>query len=315
MYHPQTISVNNTPIEIVWSNRMLKIPAKVVAKKGRVVFVMSKSIISSIEDINQVISDLFEMKKVYITDCGKLHIRGKRIGSGGFSTIYECLDDPSVIIKTCKNQQGLKEEIYAYTMLEKAQQKFIPEFRGCIGEECIIIGRYANDLLSIMNKIDRERICSIIIDVIKCLRFIHSMGFVHCDIKPGNILLDNSGHAVLGDLGLARQYCKGRKIQDKKNKRYGTLTYMSCDVHSKVLPSRRSDMESLGWMIIELLGGNLPWKGIRDIDKVESMKKEVTLTDFDELSASYLSLVRSTGYNDEPNYNDMINIFIKDKPS
>jgi serine/threonine protein kinase len=308
MYHPQTISVNNTSIEIEWSARMLKVPAKVVAKKGRVVFVLSKSMITSIDEISQVVSDLFETKKVYITDCGKLHIRGKKIGSGGFSTIYECLDDTSLVIKVCKNHQGLKEEIFAYRMMEKAHQKFIPEFKGCVGDECILISRYETDLFSLINKIPQEKICSIIVDVIQCLRFIHSIGFVHCDIKPGNILLGMDGHAVLGDLGLARQYVKGRRYPDKKNKRYGTLTYMSGDIHAKALPTRRSDMESLGWMIVELFGGQLPWKGLRDIETVGLMKKEFQ-TDIDERVISYLSLVQSLGYNDEPKYHEMIKLF------
>ena len=316
MYHPQTISVNNTSIEIEWSSRMSKIPAKVVSKKGRVIFVLSKSIVTSLEEINRVISDLFESKKVYITDCGQLHIRGKRLGSGGFSTIFECVDDQSVVIKTCKNHQSLKEEIYAYSMMEMAQNSAIPEFKGCVGDECIILERYETDLFSMMNKLDQDNLCSIVIDVIHCLRFIHSLGFVHCDVKPGNILL-SGGRAVLGDLGLAKKYQHGRRIPDKKNKRFGTLAYMSLDVHARILPTRRSDMESLGWVIVELFGGKLPWRGIRDIDTVETMKKEFQkeLQPFDKKVEAYLSIVRSIGYNDEPKYTEMIEIFAKDKPS
>lgn len=314
MYYPQTISVNNTKIELEWSNR-LKIPAKVVSKDGHVVFVVSKTNITSMYELNHFILALFETKKVYITDCGKINIRGKRLGLGGFSTIYECVNDPSVIFKVSKSNRGLKEEIYAYTMLEKAQKKFIPEYKGCIGDECIIIGRYDTDLLSVMTTLKQDAICSIVVNIIRCLQCIHSLGFVHCDIKPGNILLDKEGNAVLGDLGLARQYTTSRRLVDKNNKRYGTLTYLSGDVHARVLPTRRSDMESLGWTIVELFGGKLPWRGLKYINTIETLKREVDVTIFDDRVASYLLLVRATGYNDEPKYNEMLKIFAKDKPS
>lgn len=37
----------------------------------------------------------------------------------------------------------------------------------------------------------------------------HENGVMHCDIKPGNILLDNENNAKLCDFGLARKFCHG----------------------------------------------------------------------------------------------------------
>ena len=56
--------------------------------------------------------------------------------------------------------------------------------------------------------------------IMLALRDIHSLGIVHCDIKPSNILITKEG-AKLFDFGLARQV----GVEDFKIKRFGTKCY------------------------------------------------------------------------------------------
>lgn len=43
-------------------------------------------------------------------------------------------------------------------------------------------------------------------DILQALHHIHTVGILHCDIKPGNILLSSKGHFQLTDFGLAQAY-------------------------------------------------------------------------------------------------------------
>jgi serine/threonine protein kinase len=65
--------------------------------------------------------------------------------------------------------------------------------------------------------------------IIATLRAIHSRGYVHRDIKPLNIFLDESYNAVIGDWGLARPLdsCSASGIQVNPTAGIGTLAFMA----------------------------------------------------------------------------------------
>ena len=317
---PSKILIDSTHVDLEWSKRMTKTPAKVVKRQDRMIVQISEVLVTTLDELKIVVTELFKSKKVYIVDNGKMFVRGKKLGSGGFSTIYTCADDPTSVIKVCGN---LNQEIAAYKLMEchSGAYRYVPEFKGCMGDECLVIGRYKSDLTRV-NKlaVDLRRI---IADVIRCLRFIHSVGLVHCDIKPGNIFLDKKDNVVIGDFGLAKEYSMSyMRVPSSKNKRYGTMIYMSRDVHSRVQPTRRSDMETLGWVIIELFGGNLPWKNIRNVDVVGAMKNGIT-NDLDDFLHEcfdsepipeikpYLLHALTMKYNAEPDYDRMISLFYR----
>ena len=50
----------------------------------------------------------------------------------------------------------------------------------------------------------RAKRMRILTDVLSALDALHARGIVHRDVKPGNILLDDDGNAVLSDFGIAQ---------------------------------------------------------------------------------------------------------------
>ena len=64
------------------------------------------------------------------------------------------------------------------------------------------------DLLTLLRQdklLPEESILSMSIDIITSLQYIHSKGFLYCDMKPSNLLLNEYGVLKICDLGLARQ--------------------------------------------------------------------------------------------------------------
>ena len=101
----------------------------------------------------------------------------------------------------------------------------------------------------------------------------HNNNFIHRDLKPENIMLglaDKSHTIHLIDFGLSRSVknpVNGKHIPFKKNKNLvGTCRFVSINAHKGYELSRRDDLITLGYIIINLFKGGLPWQHI-DVSK------------------------------------------------
>jgi serine/threonine protein kinase len=100
---------------------------------------------------------------------------------------------------------------------------------------------------------------TILTQVSSALAYAHRRGIVHRDIKPGNIMLDDDGYAVVMDFGIA-------KVRDvaaltASGAMVGTPFYMSPEQFGGGAIDGRSDQYSLGVVAFELLTGKRPFKG------------------------------------------------------
>nr|CAD7421855.1 unnamed protein product [Timema poppensis] len=121
------------------------------------------------------------------------------------------------------------------------------------------------------------------LSVLDALEYIHSKGYCHADIKGSNLLLGHrkgAEHQVhLLDFGLAIRFAKnGRHVefwQDERRAHDGTLEFTSRDAHHGA-HSRRGDLETLGYNLLQWLCGRLPWEDaatIVDPEYVHLQKK------------------------------------------
>lgn len=131
-------------------------------------------------------------------------------------------------------------------------------------------------------------------------------------IKPGNFLIrPNRRHpCVLIDYGLATTYWNPSTKQHIQSIEYvgftGTYKYASFHAHEEIQLSRRDDLISWFYSVLEMASGSLPWPGVDDPDKTFKLKKYLPSTILClSLPNEFVKIfihIRKLRFSERPNY-------------
>ena len=97
----------------------------------------------------------------------------------------------------------------------------------------------------------------IMLQISRALEAAHSVGVIHRDLKPQNIMRDNQGRVIVMDFGLARLMESEGMTQT--GALVGTMEYMSPEQALGSALDQRSDLFTLGLIFYELLSGKMPF--------------------------------------------------------
>ncbi|HEX9133601.1 MAG TPA: serine/threonine-protein kinase, partial [Ktedonobacteraceae bacterium] len=106
---------------------------------------------------------------------------------------------------------------------------------------------------------DLNTVASYISQIAAALSYAHSLGIIHRDVKPGNLLFHQDGRLLLSDFGIVRLIAMPSLTN--AGSFLGTAEYASPEQVSAGELDARSDNYSLGVMLYELLAGNVPFTG------------------------------------------------------
>ena len=135
----------------------------------------------------------------------------------------------------------------------------------------LITPYYQNNLNDyVSKKLPENVIKQIILQILKGANYLHSMKYIHRDIKPDNILLSSEGKIILTDFDLCRQESKGK--EDKLTKTAVTLYYRAPEIfYGDSYYTTKVDIWSIGCVFTELVLGNPIFKASSELGTLSNI--------------------------------------------
>ena len=193
---------------------------------------------------------------------GKYRIE-RRLGSGGFATVYRAMDTLLGVRVALKLptphlvSPDLLEEFRreARTTMRLEHRNILPiRDASFIDDHFVIVSPLGERTLSdrLQKRIGFEAAFDIITQLLEAVAYAHEQGVIHCDIKPENIILFEDNHIRLGDFGIAK--AARNPINGSGT---GTVGYMAPE-QAMGKPSARSDVFSIGLTAYRMFAGSWP---------------------------------------------------------
>jgi serine/threonine protein kinase len=265
----------------------------------------------------------------------------KKVGSGSFGEVYltKMLSTGKLVASKIEEKDGDKknskifDEYKIYKKLElKGFKKGIPKIHSFYETpkfNVLVMELLGDNLDAIFNSYNKKfELCTVLkigYEIINLIEKIHNCGFIHRDIKPNNFMFgvgDKKYDLYILDFGLSKRFFKNNKhIEYKTNKSLvGTARYTSINIHLGIEPSRRDDLESIGYMLIYFLKGTLPWQGLKkqkNTDHLELIGEVKLSTSLKKLCQDipcqfyeYIEYTRKLSFDEHPDYKYIKNLFL-----
>jgi casein kinase 1 len=286
--------------------------------------------------LQQYMDTFGDIKTLVGTDVNHYTIT-RYIASGSFGNVFEARHKKTnelVALKvpvkndTRDGQRALLEEAKIYKRISN-ESKGVTSMKVIQHKDrkIIVMKLLGPSLESLLHKHKRFTVKSVIrlaISMIGIIKYIHSCGYLHRDIKPDNFVI---GHDELSklyciDFGLAKKYIKknGDHIEFSSDRKFcGTARYASIAAHKNQEQARKDDLESIAYLLVYLYKGKLPWQSIKHKDKNEryrligemknTMTEEEICTNMPKEFLVFLKYVRSMDFEDIPPYSALQKMF------
>ncbi|RIB29708.1 kinase-like domain-containing protein [Gigaspora rosea] len=186
----------------------------------------------------------------------------EEIDKGAFSTVFKAkylnrngsykIVAIKIVKDSNKNQEAFLNELKAYHSLSQ----YLGISRDEKTNDYILVLNYAkygslSKNLSNIFKFEWKIKLKILHDIVSNLYHIHSKGYLHRDLHPGNILLKENYEAYITDLGLSKPLDE----KEQEGRIHGVLPYVAPELLQKKSYTEASDIYSFGIIMVEMTTG------------------------------------------------------------
>jgi len=215
------------------------------------------------------------------------YIIQSKLGEGGMGAVYKA-EQPAihraVALKVLSanltsDPEALgrfKREVDIIAELEHPYILPLYDF-GQVDDNPYIVMRYMGrgSLYELLRerKLSQPELLRVLRQVAEALDYAHARDVIHRDLKPGNVLLDESGNACLADFGLAKTMAGSRDLTTTGSI-LGTPAYMSPEQARGDRLDARSDIYSFAILVYEALSGQLPFHANTSMEYIQKQLTE-----------------------------------------
>jgi tetratricopeptide (TPR) repeat protein len=203
--------------------------------------------------------------------------RLQRVGRGSFGEVYRAFDPTlqrHVALKLLL-PRGLHPDAETSSLLKEARAMArvrhpnvvpiygVDQHEGRVGFwSDFVQGWTLSDLLATQGALGPREAALVGIDVCRAVGAVHAAGFIHRDIKAGNVMREEGGRILLMDFGLTYE-------SGTDSNRSGTPAYMAPEVVAGQPATIASDVYAIGVLLFHLLTAKYPVEGA-DLEKLRA---------------------------------------------
>jgi serine/threonine-protein kinase len=195
--------------------------------------------------------------------CARVSARVALIPSDHVVDIHDFIERQGIRLMEMEWLDGYDlREVLSQKMLDRTNEKVSDERRQYVERVILTAGPAQPRLLPGVA-------IAVLRDCLSGLAALHAAGIVHGDIKPANIMLTRTGNAKIIDIGTAID------LRETSPRRMWSPAYAAPEVLQGGANTPRSDLASLGYVLVEMLAGKPLFAEVGTISELVKSKKSM----------------------------------------